>query len=274
LIEAGDLKRRANATISHLSLNAENIGLWRAHNEIPAPFYVDVGGGWLLLSLFGGLLNPMCGLVRTLRNKHTRDWDKAVDLRESYFRADIKNLFREERFVVPDHKMMLRRSDGSQLTDVDAAVLDQQTGSLALIQLKWLDIFGMSLRERDSRRRNLLTANDWIDRVSGWIAGRNAKDVAKALQIAGNFSATKTPLLFVIPRYAARFTMNDTLDARACWLSWPELVKARQEQKDAADPLKNLHSHFINGTTNEKYIRPEDATYEIDDLKIKLLVAQ
>jgi hypothetical protein len=68
--------------------------------------------------------------------------------------------------------------------------------------------------------------------------------------------------------------MKDKLDGRACWLSWPELVKATHEQKDAADPLKNLHLHFINATADEEYIRPEDATYEIDNLKIKLRVVQ
>jgi hypothetical protein len=271
-IEAGERPEHANDTISHLVLDARSIGPWQLHHEIPAPFYVDVGGGWFLLPVFGWLLNPVCGLVRTLRLRHTRDWDKAVDRRETYFRDDLRHHFDEPRFLVPDHGMTLRRDDGSHITDVDAAILDRETGSLALIQLKWLDIYGMSPRERESRRLNLLKANEWVDRMARWIAERDARQVAKALGMTDGASESKQPLLMVIPRYAARFSLNDCLDDRACWVAWPEVARIRIEKKQAEDPLAELNREFKGGGSLATYDRPEERTYKLRGLDVRVSV--
>lgn len=267
-IEAGEQPKHANDTISHLVLDAQTIGPWQHHREIPAPFYVDLGGGWFLLPLFGGLLNPVCGLVRTLRLRHTRDWDKAVDGREVYFREDLRNHFGEPRFHVPDHGMTLRRDDGSHITDVDAAILDRKTGDLALVQLKWPDIYGMSPKERESRRLNLLKANEWVGRVADWTDGRSSRQVAKALGMPDGASESKPPILMVIPRYAARFTLNDRLDERACWVAWPEVARMRIENMEAEAPLSDLERDFKSGGPLPPYNRPEDFIYKLRGLDV------
>lgn len=168
--------------------------------------------------------------------------------------------------------MTLRRKDGSHITDADAAILDRETGSLALVQLKWPDIFGLSPKERESRRLNLLKANEWVDRTSGWIADRNAKQVAKALGIGDGASELRHPILMVIPRYTAKFTLNDRLDDRACWVAWPEVARMRIEQKQTADPLTELGREFKGGGTLASYDRPEDITYKLRDLDVCLSV--
>jgi hypothetical protein len=272
-LEAGEQAHKVRDTIAHLELNAETIGPWQQHHEIPAPFYIDVGGGWLLLPMFGGLLNPICGLVRTMRLKHSGDWDKAVDLREAYFRNDIRHRFSEPRFLVPDHGMTLRRADGSQITDIDAAILDRETGALALVQLKWPDIFGLSPKERESRRLNLLKANEWVGRVSQWIDGRPAGQVAKTLGIGGGASDERAPVMLVIPRYTARFTLNNPLDARAAWASWPEVARFRIETGEHADPLAELAARFKAGGTLAARDHRPDVTYRLDGLNVHLTFA-
>ena len=271
-IEAGDDPARVEATISHLMLDADSVMPWSQHHEIPAPFYIDVGGGWLLLPMFGGLLNPICGLVRTLRLRHPREWDKTVGMRETYFRADLQNHFRPPRFVVLDREFVLRRNDGTHLTDLDAAILDNDAGSLALVQLKWPDIFGMSLRERESRRLNLLKANEWVERVHGWIDGRSAHNVAKVIGLSEGGSRDRPPILLVIPRYNARFTLNDTFDHRAGWISWPELVRSRAEEPMTIDPLVSLFERFRSGGPIANYEAPEDIVYGLRDMEVVISV--
>jgi hypothetical protein len=207
-------------------------------------------------------------LVRTLRLRHTRDWDKAVDGREVYFREDLKSHFAEPRFHVPDNGMTLRRDDGSQITDIDAVILDRETGSLALVQLKWPDIYGMSPKERESRRLNLLKANDWVDRLAAWIAGRSARQVAKALGMPDGASDSKQPVLLIVPRYTARFTLNDCLDDRAAWAAWPEVARMRIEEKQAVDPLAELAGKFEGGGPLASYDRPEDIIYKVHGLDV------
>ncbi|MFN3627829.1 MAG: hypothetical protein ACK4S3_08125 [Parvibaculum sp.] len=72
-----------------------------------------------------------------------------------------------DRCIVPDRGCNLRKSDGSNVTEVDPAVIDRETSDLCLVQLKWPDIYGRSLIERESGRSNLAKANDWVDRVHG-----------------------------------------------------------------------------------------------------------
>lgn len=269
-VELGDRQDRVGDTISHLMLDASSIGMWQKHYEIPAPFYIDAGGDWLLLPMFGGLLNPVCGLTRTLRYRHAREWDRAIDLRESYFRADLQNLFRSPRYIVPDTGFVLRRADGSHITDVDTAILDTSDGVLALVQLKWPDIFGRSIRERESKRANLLKANEWIERVASWVDGRSSADVCKALGIKGP-SSQEPPALIVLSRYMARYTSHE-LDRRAAWLSWPQLVRLCRGSDDAVAGLQDIAK--AGGAESPKHARSEqsDVVYEFPDLKVRVVV--
>jgi len=269
-VELGEQPDRVDETISHLMLDALSIGAWQKHHEIPAPFYIDAGGDWLILPMFGGLLNPVCGLTRMLRLRHAHEWDAAVGLRESYFRGDLQNLFQPPRYIVPSHGFTLRRKDGTHLTDVDAAILDSKEGSLVLVQLKWSDIFGRSPRERESRRINLLKANDWVGRVSDWIDGRPASEICKVLGIEG-LALQKPPTLMVLSRYMVRFTRNE-LDARAAWLSWPSLVRLFDQGKESESPLSGIMQEFAGGESLPPPPRNSDVTYELGGLTVRVTV--
>ena len=266
-IEAGEQPERVAQTLSHLTLDATSTAMWMRHHEIPAPLYVDVGGGWVLIASFGGILNPVTGLVRSLRMRHRTEWDRAVGKRERDFRDDFENHFRGPRFVVPDHGFKLRRDDGSLITDVDAVVLDREQGTLALLQLKWLDIFGMSPRERESRRLNLLSANDWVERVVNWMNGRKTGEICRALGIE-RVDSDKPPVVMVVARYMTRFSRNAPLDGRAAWVAWPEIVRMRVEEKEISDPLSEILSRFKAAGTLDREEYESDAVYGLRDLTV------
>ena len=269
-VELGEQQGRVGETISHLMLDASTIGAWQKHHEIPAPFYIDAGGDWLLLPMFGGLLNPVCGLTRTLRDRHARQWDSLVGLRERHFRLDLQNLFPRPRYVVPDSGFVLRRDDGSHLTDVDAAILDASDGTLALVQLKWPDIFGRSTRERESRRLNLLKANDWIERVSSWISGRTTGEVCKSLGIERSQSSQQ-PILIVLSRYMNHYIQSE-LDARAAWLSWPQLLRFSNQSDNRGSTFRDLVKAAALGDPLQLSRRPSSLTYEFRGLSVQVLV--
>lgn len=193
--------------------------------DVPLPYYIDFGRHFVLLPTFGGLMNPLAGMVWHLRRLYRSDWDRSVDGREQVFRHDLRRLFPGPRFFVPVHGIRLKRADGSHLTDVDAIVLDSQTGALNLVQLKWPDIYGRSLAERNSRRINLLKANEWVGRVHDWIADRSAADIARVLGLGE--AGSQRPGILVIARHAARFSGEVGYDQRAHWISWPRLVRLR-----------------------------------------------
>jgi hypothetical protein len=160
-----------------------------------------------------------------------------------------------DRYIVPDRGCNLRKSDGSNLTDVDAAVIDRKMGDLCLVQLKWPDIYGRSLAERESRRSNLAKANDWVARVHSWISGRTSAEVCKALQLP--CGGDRPVSLLVLSRHVADFVGATEFDHRAIWTSWPRLAKTVSERGDASFlktlPLRtaSLRQRRPNAVVNE-----------------------
>jgi hypothetical protein len=272
LLGADEPAAYALELVRALTLDDEAAEACIADHEVPVPFYIDFGRDFVLLPCLGALLNPVATLVRFLKSHHRGDWDRAVSRREEIFRADLRKLFPEPRFHVPPSGFRLRRADGTTLTDIDAVVVDRTFGALALIQLKWHDIYGRSLKERDSRRLNLLEANKWVERVSQWVDARSAAAIATALRL-GSASEDRPPYLFVVSRYAAQFVRNEPYDDKAAWLGWGELTRAMSQSALADDILGELATGFRGGrqratTTSE----PQRATFNYSTLTIEVRV--
>ncbi len=223
-----------------LTLEFDDLDEWERAFEVPSTFYIGLGRDLLLLPCFGALTNPYFAMFRHIRESYRADWDRAVDLRESVFPGDLARVFPQSRFIIPEHGFKLRRTDGSVITDIDALILDNETGDLALVQLKWHDVFGFSLKERESRRRNIAKANDWVERVSGWVGNRSSQEIVSALRISCQASQ-QPPLLYVLARYGARFTGDHVHDNRAVWVGWPEVLAAsRQPLPGERSPLLEI----------------------------------
>ena len=267
--EAGIPAARIPATMTALTLGIDGLDDWDGAFEMPTHFHVDLGRDFVLLPLFGALTNPYFALFRHLRQFYRADWDRAVDRREDVFRSDLARLFADPRYFVPLRGFRLFRENGSLLTDIDAVVVDRQCGSVALVQLKWHDIFGFSLSERESRRRNLAKANEWTEKVIDWIGGRSSCEVMRQLGIDAAGSESP-PRLYVMARYAARFSGDDGQDARACWLGWPELQNAMADDEVASDPLTLIPKQVMRHQQSFEPHAMEDVTFEFPGLEVVL----
>ncbi|UUQ65641.1 hypothetical protein NLK61_03035 [Pseudomonas fuscovaginae UPB0736] len=270
--ESGLLSGRVPPTMQALTLESGNLQDWEKSYEIPCPFYVDLGKDHVLLPCFGALANPYFALFRHLRNSYKADWDRGVDQREGIFREDLANKFPEPYFLVPSHGFKLRRTDGSTLTDIDAIILDRRHGTMALIQLKWHDIFGLSLSERESRRRNIAKANEWVERVLSWVNGRTASEISKALNL-GAEACDKPPVLYVVARYAARFTGENGQDPRASWLGWPEILRAIDEQPEG-DVLSQIPRLVLDQEARFNKSEEKKFEFRFPNLSVDLHIAR
>ncbi|WP_156420561.1 MULTISPECIES: hypothetical protein [unclassified Sphingopyxis] len=225
LEERGDDAARARQLMEGLTLDADGAAYSEARHEIPLPYYIDAGEDFVLLPMFGGFLNPHAGLLEHLRRNYRRDWDSIVDGRENIFRSELRQLLPEPRYMVLGTGLKLRRKDGSTLTDADAVVLDHETGDVVFVQLKWYDVYGFSLAERESRRVNLLTkGNEWVAKVHAWIDGRTSAEIAKAY--GWGEASDAVPRMLVMARHSSRFAGEGRYDARASWTSWHSLTEA------------------------------------------------
>jgi hypothetical protein len=268
--EAGLQEDRVEATMRALTLSTDDLDTWERDFEVPCPFYVELGRDFLLLPCFGALTNPYIALFRHLRTNYRSDWDSAVDGREDIFRQDLAREFHQARYHVPSRGFDLKRHDGSLLTDIDAVIVDKQRGSFALVQLKWSDVFGRSLIERESRRKNILVANKWIERVTSWIDGRSAAEVAKELGVQ-EVSATDPPILYVVARYTARFSNELDQDKRAAWISWHEILHLLPTLDDT-DPLTDLPAAVVRHQLRFAFSEPSIETFAFPEINVELRV--
>lgn len=236
--QAGLKTKRVQPTLDALCLDMSSISDWEDSFETPATYYIDFGRDFYLLPCFGAISNPYFALFRHLRRVHEKEWSGGVDSREQVFRQDLATAFPAPRFSIPEHGLKLRRPNGSVLTDIDAVIFDNETGSIALVQLKWHDVFGRSVREWASRKRNLDVANAWVDKVMSWIGPRSAADVAVSLGFRGPRS-NLAPQVYVLARYSAAFSGEGAQDTRAAWFGWPELLHGL-ESAEGSDPIVEI----------------------------------
>ena len=259
--ERGETTTSAAKVISALTLDADAADGYDRDHDHPLPYYIDFGRDFVLLPMFGGLLNPYGGALLRLRSGYGKAWDRAVNGREAIFRDDLRSLLPASRYAVAPTGRKLKRPDGSDLTDVDAVVLDRSTGDLVLVQLKWPDIYGRSLSERNSRRLNLLKANDWVDKVHGWIAGRSADEVAQALGLGR--ANPRPPVLLVMARHTAQFSRERGFDHRARWISWPSFVAAYKASQKTG---------LVSALRHPKApkLKPSVSVHELPGLKVEV----
>lgn len=218
----GEARLDARRLTTSLTLDAATARSVARRHEIPLPYYIDFGRDFLLLPLFGALLNPYAGQIWHVRENYRRDWDRAVGSREAVFRDELRNVVTSLGCQVPPSGFKIRRADGTHTTDIDAAIVDP-LGRVILVQLKWPDIHGRSLAERWSRQKNLSSANAWVASVSAWCEGRTSSDVASALGFRA--SASEPPALLILARYSARFSGAKNFDPRSGWYSWPRFCE-------------------------------------------------
>lgn len=275
--EQRGLEPKWNRAVSQvMTLDDQSIEDSLAHHDTPLPYYVDMGYEFVLAPSLSALLNPFAGVVRRLRSCYRSDWDRAVESREAVFRKDLADIFKEPRYTVLPSGIPLRRADGTLLTDIDAVVQDRESGTVALLQLKWHDVFGRSLQERESRKRNLLAANQWVERVAAWIGKRSSDDITKALGMpAAKHQQAAKPVVLVVARYAARFSGAGEFDSRGAWLSWPELVRTATSENPEVDVLRRIADTFRGVARNDwrrdGKVAPSSWRLQFSDLDIEVV---
>ncbi|WP_448135155.1 hypothetical protein [Stenotrophomonas rhizophila] len=267
LVRAGTPSHLVVATARALTTLPEDLQSYSDAYEPPATPYISLDGEFVVAPCYGMISNPYFSMFTHLRSAYRKDWDRAVDSRELAFRNEVRRLFPGPRFVVPTSGFKIKREDGSLITDIDAVVCDRETGGVALMQLKWHDPYGRSISERESRRRNLAKASDWVTRVSQWVGSRNCIEISRSLGLERS-QATSLPELFVVSRYASRFVGDDRSEHRSTWVSWPELVHAVAQFP--GDPIGEIPVWARRGRSSHSPASIHSSYFYFPDLEVRL----
>jgi len=240
----------ARQALQTLTLTRENKQVHCvAPGNFVAPALIEAGQGRVIFPVWGCTSHPFIFMLNELKRKHRSDWDRAVDMREVLFRRELYELFQSTKFFKIDRNINIKIG-GSIVTDIDALILDRSKGVVAIFQLKWQDMFGGSIRERESRKRNFQhTGNKWVERVSQWLASNSIAETCKMLGFEqDDINRANEFRIFVISRYAAHFSGSGTLDPRAAWGTWYQFLRIIVEQGNLENPLNSLFSSMVENS--------------------------
>jgi hypothetical protein len=220
-------------------LTAKHADEYFTNYDHPLPYQIWFGDHFALLPQFGYLGNVTTFLVTELRRKYRRDWDKAVNEREGKFVQNVFELLPEPDYARGRENVVIRKAGGGTDTDIDAVLFDRGGNCLYLLQVKWFDIFAYGLRERESKLKNLLKANKWVDQVHRWTVNTPLAEILLRVGLQDVVTAPDSMeiRLLVLTRNSARFSGMHQYDDRAGWISWPRLCRLLDESSGQALPL-------------------------------------
>lgn len=255
-----------------LTLDArENPKIYLIAGDAPPPF-MTIAENYLLRLVSGFLGNPFAYLLESLKVRYRKDWDKAVDKREKVFRDELYRMFPDFHIFKTNRSIDIKMN-GNVLTDIDAAMVNLKSGTMGLFQLKWQDLFGNSMRQRESQKRNLLeTGNKWIERVSSFVKSRSKYEIGLFLGLSKKEAKMIREIrLFVIGRNTAHFSGDGEANPNAAWGIWPQLQRLTGESYDGTDPIEWLYNELKKGSPL-KIILPDLEKEEIKIGDVKVLV--
>jgi hypothetical protein len=221
------------------TLSVDNARWHAAVPGIAAAPLVRLGADRVALSRAGLTSEPLLFLARELRRRDPETVNNAAVGREDVFRRDLYALFPDRRFVTSETRLRVRKPGGELRTDIDAAIFDRKTGTLALFELKSQDPFARSTAERTRQRDYVLAANRQLSGTLTWIQRHGGGDILHRMdaRTAKTFQVQRV-LPFVLGRYLVHFDDGPDPDKRAAWGTWPHVLRL-VNPKDA-NPLLSL----------------------------------
>jgi hypothetical protein len=193
-------------------------------------------------------------LTREMRRRDSTRYNNAAHAREDLFRRELYALFPESRFVTARNRVLLRKPEGEARTDIDAAIFDKKTGTLAIFELKALDPFARSTAELIRQRDSTLEAGHQVSAILDWMNRHSPDELLKRIDpgTAKKFNVQKV-LPFVLGRCVALFDDGPAPEARAAWSDWPAFVQHVEAiaETNATNPLASLHQRVLQVAPTE-----------------------
>ena len=233
------------AAIDVLTLGSTNAAWHAAVPGIADPPIVRLPNGMVVLSRRGLTTDPFRFLTRELRRRAPEAYHAAAANREGQFRNDLYTIFGHRRFVTSPGRIELKGERGSNRTDIDAAIFDRKTGTLAIFELKTHEPFARSTAELLRTQANVRAAASQVAGALDWINRHEADEILNRIdrRTAKGYRVHK-----VQPFVLGRYLMDRSpLDRRAVWATWPQLLRVLGGSKIedlGANPIMSLASRL------------------------------
>jgi hypothetical protein len=211
------------------------------------PLVVDTGNGAVLLPVSSISRNPFLTIANLQELRHPNARRDIQKPREEWMRASLYAVFGGNRYeCVKGNTLASVNRKG--ITDIDAAVFDQTTGTLGLFELNWQNLHVSDIRQMSSRASNLAEKlGEWAGKVKLWRAHLGDQKVAQALRLNTRDSNVRAVHLFAISQTATRvsgFGYNAGAPELAM-ANWAQFVRVKHEVAPSPDTIGDIHRALI-----------------------------
>ena len=190
------------------------------------PMFLKVSKTILMRNSLSFLVDPFMFLFQQLQIRFTSDWNRENNGREELFRRQLYSKIPDGIGFIKIDKNINIYANKERVTDIDALIIDKETKTMAVFQLKWQEPFGDSLSKRNSKKNNFITSsNKWIEFVHRWLKESSNKEKADAFNLKSyEFEDKWNYKLFIIGRHFSRFSLDYNSSNEACWCNWYRFI--------------------------------------------------
>ena len=250
----------AEMLLRNISLHSGNAGLY-ASDFLPPPPFIKICSQLYLRSISGSLWHPFPFLLENLHQNYPKDWNQNTNLREALFKEQLYDMF--SGFKCIKHNVQI--TDGKRvITDIDAAIIDQKSGEIALFQLKWQNLTDFSSKSLASKSKNYdTTATQWVDDVKVWLRSCSTKELASKLGLKEKFVDKQKVYLFVLGRRHGNYSKDKYIDDGCAWTQWYQLLSCRAYLNEDEFNISSLHTLVRQASPYNKKIIERKTKYKI-----------
>jgi hypothetical protein len=253
-----------------VTLKASDVSYLEKYTTKFMPLLIDLGNGFVLRPASSITQNPFYSIIFLMENRKPHLRNEISNLREGWLRRSLYAMFAGTRYQTIEGNVKLKSGD-TVVTDLDAAVYDNLTGDLAVIQIKWQDFYVNDVRKLRSKAKNLVSElDDWAQKVNCWIKDNGIEKLTQSLRLKTIKEKPTSVFLFGLSRNHANmkgYGFNISTDNLAI-CNWPQFLRNRYEIGPASNVIKDLFFKLKEQQNHKVESKPLPMTFEIGEAKV------
>ena len=209
----------------------------------PLPLIIQSSNHGFIRCLTAIHSNPMLFLLDSLRHHFPDDYDRHQQTREKSMQVAIRRVL-NECFIGLEYLENIKiKLDGRMLTDIDLVVIEENTGTVFLCQLKYQELYGADLHAKHIRTTRLKEqVNRWLASIDEWISAVGEAGIRNSLRLPKSFPPLDVYRLVISKHYGypLKDLAHNTETAYANWVQFFNSVELLKKERPESRKLGDL----------------------------------
>ncbi|WP_290641861.1 hypothetical protein, partial [Aquabacterium sp.] len=173
---------QARAVFDVLSCGRHSLDLVSAPG-VPIPFIVQCSDEGFIHCPAGARGEPLRFLLESLRHHFPKDYDRNQTSRERALQQAVRRILSKSFSGLEFRENIKAKVDGKLLTDIDLVVIEKDSGTVLLCQLKHQDPYGTSIHAERTRGERLVKETlSWLDAAQTWLGSIGLEGLPQVLR--------------------------------------------------------------------------------------------